>query len=253
MLAIERQTTILHLLSELGIVRVSDLAQKMQVTEETIRRDLEKLESQGLIKKIHGGAIAVKVNEMEQPFSEREISNLDVKNRLARAAMRLIRPGDSIALDASTTVLQLAKIIPNATHLILTYSLSVQMALTNHDEITVFSCGGRLLPHSMSLGGPMAEKFIEQFHVDKVFLSCRGLSIRRGISDANELQSHMKRKLVSIANEAILLVDHSKFDQDGFSIIGDINTVHTVISDGPVSLAYRKWFSENNIDLVEAE
>ncbi len=252
MLAIERHRKIISMLAQHGLVKVSSLADTLSVTEETIRRDLEKLESTGQITRIHGGAIPANVNEMEAPFAEREVRNLGAKAQLAGAALTLIEPGDSIALDASTTILQMARIMPNEPHLVLSYSIGVQMDLCERDAISVISCGGRLLPRSLSYGGSMAEKFVEQFHVDKFFFSCRGLSIERGISDANDMQAHIKQKLMSIADQSILVVDHSKFDQEGFARIASLEQVSVVVTNAPMPEAYTAWFADKGIRVIEA-
>lgn len=251
MLAVDRQKKILQILNETDVVKVTELARRFSVTEETIRRDLARLEDARTLTRIHGGAIPIKINEHEQPISEREVNNQEIKFRLAEAAIALLQPGDTIGMDASTTVIQIAKSMPNESHLILTFSILAQIALKDREAITVISTGGRLLPSSMSYAGPMAESALEQFRVDKFFFSCQGLSIARGISETNEMQARMKLKMSSIAEKSILILDQSKLDQDGFALIGPISIIDTVIINGPVPQEYRQMFADQNIEVIE--
>ncbi|WP_062046978.1 DeoR/GlpR family DNA-binding transcription regulator [Bacillus sp. JCM 19034] len=231
MLVAERHEKIIALVNERGSIRVTELSQHFQVTEETIRRDLERLEKEGKLRRSHGGAVSIKTNQVEAPYFEREIRNVKEKTEVAKAALTYVEEHDRIILDASTTAWYMAKLLPNIALTVVTNSLKVAMELAQHDKVTVISLGGMLLPRSLSFVGPMATDFLEQYHVNKAFLSCQGIHHERGISDSNELQAIVKRKMIEISDQTYLLADYSKFGIQAFARIGSLESVQIIITD----------------------
>src|SRR5690625_2547112 len=146
MLAVERDRIIMDLIEEKGIVKVAELSELCQVTEETIRRDLDRLEQQGKLKRNHGGAIAVSSQPLaiEIPYFEREITNVNEKKRIAARACEEVTQHAFIILDASSTAWYMALALPNEPLTVLTNSIKVAMALSSKDKITVISTGGTL-------------------------------------------------------------------------------------------------------------
>ncbi len=234
MLVAERHREIVAVVNKRGSIRVTELAQLFHVTEETIRRDLEKLESQGKLQRSHGGAVRTESTERETPFSEREIAHVKEKSAIAREAVKRVEEYDSIILDASTTAWQMARLLPNIRLTVVTNAIKVAMELANRSRITVISTGGTLSPESLSYVGPLAERSLETYHVNKLFFSCSGLHTEHGLSDPTEWQAVLKRRMMSIAGQCYLLVDHSKFGVQAFSTIADVAGVHEVITDDKV-------------------
>lgn len=235
MLVAERYDKIVQLVNERGSIRVTELSELCQVTEETIRRDLDRLEQAGRLRRSHGGAVSVKDQQPEIPYFEREVTRADEKKRIAEEAVKLIQPKDRILLDASTTAWYMAASMPDIPLTVLTNSIKVAMELSSKEKIEVISTGGILASRSLSYVGPLAERSLDAYHVDKAFFSCKGVHLERGISESNELQARIKHKMVGMADQVILLADSSKFGVQAFTHVADLSDIHTIITDGRVS------------------
>ncbi|OCT11812.1 DeoR family transcriptional regulator [Paenibacillus pectinilyticus] len=231
MLVAERWQRIVQLVNERGSIRVTELSELCQVTEETIRRDLDRLEAEGKLMRSHGGAVSVKEAQTEVPFMERETAHADFKNRIAKEAVSHIQEGDRIILDASTTAWYMAKMIPDMAITIITNSMKVALEVSGKEKIQVISTGGLLSPKSLSYVGPLSERSLDMYHAHKLFLSCKGVHVQRGISESNELQALIKRKMISIADETYLLADHSKFGMQDLTQVADWSDIQHVITD----------------------
>ncbi len=235
MLVQERYDKIVQLVNERGSIRVTELSELCQVTEETIRRDLDRLEQAGRLRRSHGGAVSVKDQQPEIPYFEREITHADEKKRIAEEAVKMIQPKDRILLDASSTAWYMAASMPDIPLTVLTNSIKVAMELSSKEKIEVISTGGILASRSLSYVGPLAERSLDAYHVDKAFFSCKGVHLERGISESNELQARIKHKMVGMADQVILLADSSKFGVQAFTHVADLSDVDTIITDGRLS------------------
>lgn len=235
MLVLERQKLIMNLLGEAGSVRVSDLAERFNVTEETVRRDLDKLEEQGMLHRSHGGAVAAKAREKEVPYWFREITREREKSVIAHRALERIQEGDRVILDASTTAWHIAKRLRDMELTVVTNSIRVAVALSEFEKINVISVGGQLAKRSLSYVGPQAEANMKNYHVDKLFLSCAGVDLDRGLSDLTEQQASMRRCMLGQADKRYLLVDHSKIGVKALAVIGGLDQVDELITDGRAS------------------
>lgn len=249
MLVAERYDKIVQLVNERGSIRVTELSELCQVTEETIRRDLDRLEQAGRLRRSHGGAVSVKDQQPEIPYFEREVTRADEKKRIAEEAIKLIQPKDRILLDASTTAWYMAASMPDIPLTVLTNSIKVAMELSSKEKIEVISTGGILASRSLSYVGPLAERSLDAYHVDKAFFSCKGVHLERGISESNELQARIKHKMVGMADQVILLADSSKFGVQAFTHVADLSDIHTIITDGRVSSELLLQLKEKQISV----
>ncbi|WP_405080288.1 DeoR/GlpR family DNA-binding transcription regulator [Paenibacillus chitinolyticus] len=250
MLVAERWQKILALVNERGSIRVTELSELCGVTEETIRRDLDKLESEGRLMRSHGGAVRVGESQPEIPFKERETVHADLKRSIAREAVKHIRENDRIILDASTTAWYMAQILPDEPLTVLTNSIQVAVELSSKEKIQVVSTGGRLLPQSLSYAGPLAERSLDTYHVDKAFLSCKGVHTARGISESSELQALVKAKMVAISDEVFLLADHSKFGLQSFAHVASWERIGHVITDSATSADSLETLREKGVKVT---
>lgn len=233
----KRQLNIAEIIQKEGSVRVSDLSLTFDVSDETIRRDLEKLEEEGVLKRVHGGAILKTFKEgKEIPVITRTRINRDEKEMIAKRAAEFVKDGDIIAIDASTTGLCLTKYIKHKKITVITNTIPVALDLLDAESIQVILIGGFLATESVSLVGNMSEKMIEGYHVDKFFFSCRGVDFKRGVSEIHEPQASMKKQIISISDELYLLVDHSKFNEKSLIGICDIQDVDYIITDNKVPI-----------------
>lgn len=240
MLAIERHREILTLLGHEGSVRVAELSERFGVTEETIRRDLAKLENQNRIVRSHGGALMSEPEETLRPFAYREVANEQEKSAIVQVAIERVREEDSLLLDASTTAWHMAKRLHDIPLTVVTNSLQIPIALSNRIHIDIHVVGGRLGKKSLSFIGPTAEAQLKQYHVDKLFLSCKGAEIHRGISDVTEAQAHLRRVMLACAEKKYLLLDNSKFGQSSLAHICELSVFDEIITDSRTNPAILK-------------
>lgn len=250
MLVAERYEKIVQLVNERGSIRVTELSELCQVTEETIRRDLDRLEAAGRLRRSHGGAMSVKEGQTETPYAEREVLFADEKRQIAQEAVKQIMPKDRILLDASTTAWYMAASMPDIPLTVLTNSIKVAAELSTKERIEVIATGGIVAPRSLSFVGPLAERSLDAYHVDKLFLSCKGAHLDRGISESHELQARIKQRMIGIADRVFLLADGSKFGSQAFAHVARWESVHEVITDRTASASAIESLREQGISVT---
>lgn len=249
MLAIERRNIILSILQKENRVVVADLSREFQVTEETIRRDLEKLEKEGFAKKTYGGAIINESLNVDLPYTVRKKANVENKQNIAEIIDTLIQDGDHIMLDASSTAVYIAKNLKNKKNLtLITNSIEILLELSDTVGWKVLSTGGAMKEGSLSLVGHQAEKMISSFHVDKTIVSCKGLDIDYGMTDSNEMEAHIKKLMLDCAATRILAVDNSKFDKISFTKICNLSDINVMVTDMEPDQKWKNIFSTLNIE-----
>jgi len=231
MLAVERHRRIMDLVQSQGTVRTAEIAQTLNVTEETVRRDFEKLEAEGQLLRAHGGAMRLDANRRDIPLSSREMVNVSEKRAIAKAALQFIEPGDTVLFDASSTVFEVARILPDIAVTVLTSALKVAIELAQRPSVQVVLIGGQVNPRSLSCQGPLADQAIECYHVQKAFLSCRGIDAVRGLSEANDEQARLKRKMISLVDHTYLLADNSKLGLKSAFFFAQPGEIGTLVTD----------------------
>ncbi len=251
MLAIERRSQILTKLQQERRVLVSDLSQEYKVTEETIRRDLEKLEKEGVAKKTYGGAILNDNFNSDLPYTVRKKSNVANKQQIAEIIADMIEDGDHIIMDASSTALYVAKSIKNKKNItLITNSVEIIIELSDITGWRILSTGGSLREGSLSFVGYQAEDMIKKFHVDKAIISCKGVDIENGFTDSNEMDAQVKKAILKSARQKILAVDSSKFDKISFTKIGDFSDIDLIVTDNPLEERWKKILSNNGVEVL---
>jgi DeoR/GlpR family transcriptional regulator of sugar metabolism len=251
MLIAERQREIAALVERERSARVTTLARLFKVTEETIRRDLEKLEMDGKLMRSHGGAVS-RSTVFDLPFGEGEISFAAEKAAIAREAVKLIEEGDTILIDASTTALQMARMVPDMPLTVLTNSMQVCVELTSRPRMRVVCTGGTLSPPSLSFVGFRAEQMLSEYHVNRLFFSCTGVDFEHGLSDINESQAVLKQKMTAVAEHAYLMVDRHKFGVKSLKRFGQVSDVKTIITNDTVSPAIVEHLQALGVTVVLA-
>ena len=232
MLAIERRNMIMEKLQTERRVVVSELSRMFKVSEETIRRDLERMEKDGLVTKSYGGAILNENNNIDLPFNVRKNRNVSGKQKIAELIAAQINDGDHIMLDASSTAVFIAKAIKSKKNItLITNSIEILIELNDVENWHILSTGGILKQGSLALVGPHTDKMIHSFHVDKAIISCKGIDLDKGFTDSSEMHAETKSTMLECANEKILAVDSSKFDKISFTKIDDLNHVTKIVTD----------------------
>ena len=251
MLAIERKNEILDKLRTEQRVLVSDLAEYYHVTEETIRRDLDKLEKEGYATKTYGGAILGNSTKTDLSYTIRNKTNVDAKNQIAAIASRLIEDGDHLMLDDSSTSLYLAKKLKEKKNLtVITNSVELVMELNGVESWTILLTGGRLKPESLALVGGQTQQMLRQYHVDKALLSCKGLDLDAGVTDSSEFHAQTKQSMLHCAKKRILILNSSKFDKVSFINIAPLDAFDTVVTNAVPSRAWLDCFAEHHIECL---
>ena len=251
MLAIERRNEILAKLLADGKVIVSDLSRQYQVTEETIRRDLEKLENDGLAKKTYGGAVRNESFNIDVPYNVRKQANVAGKQYIAGLISSMIEDGDYIVLDASTTALFVVKnILQKKKITLITNSIEILLELSNKTDWNILSTGGVLKEGGLSLVGYQAEKMISAFHVDLAVCSCKGLDSEMGITDSNEKDAEIKKAFFRAAKKKVLAVDSTKFDKISLVQISDLTGVDAIVTDVEPSALWKQNFAAAKVDVL---
>ncbi len=231
MLAQERHQQILGLLEERGTVRTVDLAEEFQVTDETIRRDLQILADNFQLSRVHGGASSLNGRPKLQSFTERRAQNVDKKEAIAAAALEFIKPGRTYAFDSSTTTFALVSTMPDLPYRVVTnaYAVIDQLIRMNHAEL--ISTGGRYHQKTQTFVGGDSINTLRRHNINTAFISCIGLDTVRGASEGFEQQATFKERLVQFADEVVLLVDSTKFKQRSEYFFAELDRISTIITD----------------------
>jgi DeoR/GlpR family transcriptional regulator of sugar metabolism len=229
----ERLDQILVLLQAQGRVSVADLSDRFGVSAVTIRNDLATLEQQGRLLRTHGGAVLPAETGAEPPaFALRKELHLAEKERIGRAAAQLVRDGDSVALDASTTAWQIARHLKERRELtVVTNGLFIALEFLDSPDVTVVMPGGTLRPASASLVGDHGSCILERYHVQKGFFGAGGFTLEEGLTDTNQYEVELKQHMVERSKDVIAVVDSSKWGQVAFASLAGIEQLDRVIAD----------------------
>lgn len=232
-------------------ITVSDLSLSFNVTEETIRRDLEKLKNEGFLNRTFGGAILNEhIQKDELHFNKRANINLEEKRKMAILFSEILQEKTTIAADASTTVMEVVKFIQNSRDVtLLTSSTAIFNQLCDSD-INILSTGGIFNRSTLSLQGIVAEENIRRYHVDILLMSCKGIHLEKGIMDSKEAESEVKRVMIEQAKEVALFVDHSKFNQTAFAQLIGFERITYIITDRKPEDIWIEFFKKHKIKLI---
>ena len=252
MLAVERRSEIEKLINEKKSVLVPELAKMFEVTTETIRGDLLKLEKQGVLIRTYGGATIAGNSESELGFAERDIVNFEGKQRIGHRATQMIRDGETIFLDASTSALHLARCIKDKRALtIITNSNKIVSELGCCEHINIICTGGELNHRNMSYSGRTAEKNIrENYFVNKFFFSCKGVTLARGLVDSLEAEAEIKKTMMANSELSVFLCDHNKIGKLGVPKIAPLSDIDCLITDVKLDEEWSQELEKNDVRLI---
>lgn len=232
-----RRKDILHLLSENGEVFVEDLSKRFNVSEVTIRNDLEQLEQKNVLIRARGGAIKLEMDIVhEQRVDDKSKINYLEKAKIGKAAAKLVKESEAIIIDSGSTTAELVKNLPDLMDLtVITNALNIADLLISKPNINIIMPGGYVRKNSISLIGPLAEKNLRNFNVDKVFLGVDGFDTRQGIFTPNMEEARLNEIMIEISKEVIALVDSSKFRKRSLALICEVSKLNQVITDSNIS------------------
>ncbi len=252
MLTVKRWEEIIRILEQDGSVDVNSLSDQFGVTAKTIRQDLAELEVKGLLERVHGGAVFKSNGSGVFPIQERKQLNLEEKGRIAEAALKYIANGDTIILDGGSTTLQLAKKLTEQRLVVITNDLIIAGELLPHESITLYLSGGRLRREGVyTLLGREAERIINSYKVNKVFLATSALDFKQGLTVLSEEEAEIKKAMLNAAKEIICLADYSKFHKVALVSFASLKKVERLITDSRISETDIKYLKNEGIQ-VEA-
>ncbi len=233
---LERKDQILDLITRKGRITVDELIEEFKVSGATIRRDLEFLERQGLITRAHGGAIAGSRVTLEPDFLEEKERFLEEKKRIGQEAAKLIEEREVIFLEASTTVLELARNIHNSNNLaVVTNSLDIAQELNGKEGMNLIITGGNPRGRTRALIGPLTEAALSQMRIDKAFMGVSALDPTYGITAPTLEEAQTRKKIVQASNKIIILSDHSKLGKQNFACVNFIRSIDILVTDRGIS------------------
>lgn len=251
-LARQRHDLILDITRSQGSVRVRELAERLEVSDMTIRRDLDVLAGRHLIEKVHGGAAIVGNRTSFEPgFEAKRARQQDEKQRIASAAARLVSPGSAIGLSAGTTTWALAQLLLNVPDLtVVTNAPSTAHTLhqSSRSDQTIVLTGGVRTP-SDALVGPLATQALERMHVDVLFLGVHGMDVDAGFSTPNLAEAEVNSAFLSSAERSVVLADHTKWRIRGLARIAPLERADMVISDHGLPGEASEAFADRGVEL----
>ncbi len=252
---VSRRAEILKELDEKGKVFVHELSDKFNISEVTIRNDLDHLEKQNMLIRARGGAIKIKQYHvgLDISLTDKQKEFMKEKQRIGKRAAQFIENGDTIILDSGTTTTEVAKNLGNFKELtIITNALNIAGILSEYEHFNVFIPGGILRKKSLSFVGSLAEESLSKFYCDKLFLGVDGFDITYGLSTPNVEEARLNKIMIDLAEEVIVVTDSRKFQNRKFAFIAPVTEVDVVITDAGIPEEVKSQLEKSGIDVVIA-
>jgi DeoR/GlpR family transcriptional regulator of sugar metabolism len=248
---VARRDQILDRLRTAGNVLVGDLALDLATSEMTIRRDLKLLEAEGLVRRVHGGALLVPSRAYEPTFREKSRQFVDEKRRIGAAAAALIEPGDTIILSPGTTTMEVARHMTGVRNVtVITSAVNIAAELAGDPDLHVIVTGGHLRGTTYALVGSLAEENLRGLHVNKLFLGGNGLTVEHGLTTPDLSVATTDRALLRSAERVIVTVDHSKIGRTTMCQTAPIEDVHLLVTDSGIVAEQRRAFERAGLEVL---
>ena len=248
----ERRQSLLELLRKQPGLRVPELALALDISEGTVRNDLNALEEQGRLTRVHGGAVLNQRDQFQnQSFERRYQQNAAAKLAIAREAAVLVNDGDSILLDASSTAYYLARALSGRNKLrVMTNGFEVARELAQNASNTVILIGGVVNNDSSSVTGLLSEQIIAEMHIEKAFFSCSGFSLERGMTEVHFAEAQLKRKAIESSRQVIALIDSTKFGKEDLTPFARIDQITHLMTDEGLSAEWIDKLKQAQIEFT---
>lgn len=250
MLSIERHEKILSELDKKATVKVTYLSKLLGVTEKTIRIDLETLENQGHVKRIHGGATLPKDGDQLLPIHKRQMEHGDVKHAIALEALKQVEPNDTILIDGGSTTGAFAELLGELPVTVITNDIKIAYKLLPKEKVQLMMAGGTRIGTSGALFGSEASRMLKTIRVNKIFFGTTGISIENGLTVFNGIHADWKKEALHCANQVFLLADSSKFQKDALIQFASLEDIHTLITDSALSSLLAENITARGVQLL---
>ena len=249
----ERQQRLLRFIEQRQRITVNQIRDEFVVSLATARRDLVTLAEQGKVKRVHGGAIAIRHAAPEPPVLQRTAEQADDKSRIGRAAADLIADGETVFLGSGTTVLEVARNLHGRKNLtVITNSLLVINALADVPDITVVGLGGVLRHSEMSLIGHIAEQALSELRADKVIIGIRAIDAEQGLTNDYLPETMTDRAILKIGREVIVVADHTKCGSVSTALVAPLSAIHTLVTDASAPPEFVEAVSAQGVRVITA-
>jgi DeoR/GlpR family transcriptional regulator of sugar metabolism len=253
----QRRRQIVELVHRDGQANVIDLCRLFDVSEMTIRRDLHDLDREGLLRRVHGGAISNLGRSYEPPYQIRSTRQAEAKQAIGQAAAEMILDGDSLALDVGTTTLEIARNLSGKRNLtIITASLSIANEIVSNlsltSDVRLILTGGIIRSGELSMIGDIAQDTYRRLHVDKAFIGIGGFSLENGLTEYNLEDALVKRPLIENAHQRIIVADSSKLGRTTFASVGPLSMVDVLITDSGATEEFVSGLEAAGVQVVIA-
>jgi DeoR/GlpR family transcriptional regulator of sugar metabolism len=251
--AIERQEIIFGMLKEQKRIRLADISAAFGVSTATARRDLDVLESQGKLQRVHGGAILSRKAPPEMAVTLRQLEQAEEKQRIGRAAAQMIGDGETVFISSGTTALEVARqLVERRSLTVITNSLPVLNLFNTNPNIAVICLGGNFRHSEASYIGHLTEKNLEEVRAEKVIFGIRALSLEDGLTNDYMAETTTDRNILKIGREVIIVADHTKFDRVSTAFVAPLSAIHTVVTDDQTSPEILEGLRAKGIRVVVA-
>jgi DeoR/GlpR family transcriptional regulator of sugar metabolism len=250
LLAAERRARIGALAARQGVVRTEELSRLFKVSPVTIRSDLDLLAKEGVLIRDRGGAVVNANTALTTAFNQRAEENQHEKQRIGQAAARLVKAGDTVILDAGTTIMEMAKVLTDVTPLtVVTNALNVAMQMGSVRDVNVILIGGSLNRETISIIGPTAAQHLHDLMVQKAFIGIHAFD-EDGLMDLSIEVTQIKREMIHAARHVILVADSSKWGKVGFAKVAHLTAAKTIVSDTNLPQEARAAIQRKGIELI---
>lgn len=250
MLPVERRTEITNYLKEHGRVVVEELAEKLNVSTMTIRRDLQILEEEGFVTRTYGGAVLKEQLIKEVPYKEKAITNIESKIKIAKYASALVEEGHTIILDSGTTNMEIAKEIADIKNInVITNDVMIAAFLYQYENIKVYCCGGLIQKNTGTIIGSYAKDFFQDIFADIVFMGASAVDVEYGITTPSIEKAKLKQMMLKAGEKKVLVTDSSKFGKKSFAKVCSIDFLDLIITDSDLKGESIHLLREKNLSL----
>jgi DeoR family transcriptional regulator, fructose operon transcriptional repressor len=253
--AAERQQAMTQLVREHGRMSVVELAQRYEVTTETVRRDLSILEDRHLIRRVHGGAVSAEaLTLIEAGLPDRDVARIEQKQRIAAAALDLLPPADStVIIDAGSTTIRLSRLLPPTLRItVVTHAVPIAAQLAGQPQIELHLLPGRVRRHTHAAVGPETIEALGRVRADIAFLGTNGITVDHGFSTPDRTEASVKQAIVAQARHVVVLADSSKVGIERTMKFAELADVDTLVTDREISANDRRRFEATGLEVVIA-
>jgi len=248
----ERQLELARVLERVGRISITEICEQFNISEATARRDLDVLSEQGLLHRVHGGAVLIRQAEPEEPILRRTHDQEEEKERIGRATAALIQDGETVLLGSGTTVLQVAKHLVTRNMMVITNSLPVINLMSDKENITLIALGGMLRESELSFIGHITEQALSEVRADKVVIGTRAISLEQGLTNDYLPETLTDRAILNAGRETIIVGDHTKCGATSHAFLAPLAAMHTLVTDHQTDPEFIEMLRRQGIKVIVA-